>query len=376
MVRPLSTLSTLLAGLRPKQRRGYPSGMKRTPLLFTASLLSSALCASAQTTVVPPDTPVEPVPVTEYAGWSNAYPLANAAIELVVVPDVGRIVHLSQPGRPNLLTLHEAHHGFVPALEGEPDWKNIGGEWLWPVAQSRWVGIQGSDWPPPPVLGDRPWQTSAWIGADGAARCRMTQSYAEPLEIQVRRTIALDPERPRITIEQRLARTHESSVPAALWQLLQVAAPSRVYLPVESDSIFENGIRSFFDPPAPEVMERHHDVLVLDTDAPGEFKLGSDSRRAWIAARSGGLLILLRAEAEDTEPPYPDGGCTLQVYSNRGLGYAEIETLSVERLLAVDESIENRLTIALLPLAEGATDGEAVALLKRHLGEPMAEEEE
>ena len=350
--------------------------MKATPLLFAASILSTSLYAAAQMTDVPPDTPVEPLPVTEYMGWSHAYRLANATIELIVVPDVGRIVHLSQPGGLNLLTLQEAHHGFVPRLEGEPDWKKLGGEWLWPAAQSRWVDIQGRDWPPPPVLGDRPWQASAWIGADGAARCRMTQSYAEPLEAQVSRTLALDPERARVTIDQRLSRTADSSVPAALWQLLQVAAPSRVYLPVDADSTFENGIRSFFDPPAPEIMERHQDVLVLDTDAPGEFKLGSDSPRAWIAARTGRLLILLRAEAEDTAPPYPDGGCTLQVYSNRGLGYAEIETLGVERLLAVDASIENRLTIELLPLAEGATDAEVVALLKGHVGEPLEEEGE
>ena len=347
--------------------------MKRAPQVVAVSFAFSALAAALPAAAVPPDTPVEPLPATPFMGWSNAYRLANGALEVVVVPEVGRIVHLAQPGKPNLLTLQEAHHGFVPALEGEPDWKNIGGEWLWPVAQSRWVDIQGRDWPPPPVLGDRPWQASAWIGADGAARTRMTQSYAEPIEVQVRRTIALDPERARLTIDQRLSRTADSRFPVALWQLLQVATPSRVYLPVEADSIFENGYRSFFDPPAPEIMERHHDVLVLDTEAPGEFKLGSDSPRTWIAARTAGLLLLLRAEAEETAPPYPDGGCTLQVYSNRGLGYAEIETLSIERDLAVNESIENRLIVELLPIEEDACDSEAVAQLKRHMGETKGE---
>ena len=52
-------------------------------------------------------------------------------------------------------------------------------------------------------------------------------------------------------------------------------------------------------------------------------------------------------EREPTAP-YPDGGCTAEVYSNFGLGYTEIETLSEERVLKPGEILANTLHITIL----------------------------
>lgn len=338
--------------------------------LWMASLLGSALCAGAQMPEALPDTPAEPLPAFSYHGWPQAYRLANTALEVHVVPAVGRIVSLAPAGGGNLLQANEADRGYVPPPGGVPEWRNVGGDWLWPVAQSQWKVLQSSDWPPPAVLGDRPWQASAWIGADGAPRCRLWQEYGDPLRMRVSRRISLDPAAARVTVEQQVEGLGApAAVPATLWQIAQVHRPTRVFIPVEPNSAFPNGYVSLFAPPAAEVVAPCGDVLALDAERPGEFKLGSDSRRAWIAARIGSRILVARAVPTEAEGSYPDGGCTLQVYCNSGLGYAEIETLSVERPLAAGESIRNTVTLDCLQVPERTSDCEAIALIKRHLGE-------
>lgn len=64
-------------------------------------------------------------------------------VEMVIVPDINRIVRFGRPGGPNLLWVDpEAENG--PAMP----WKNWGGEKLWFWPQERWPEL-GSPWPPP-----------------------------------------------------------------------------------------------------------------------------------------------------------------------------------------------------------------------------------
>ena len=101
-------------------------------------------------------------------------------------------------------------------------------------------------------------------------------------------------------------------------------------------------------------------ALVLEASAPGEYKLGSDSERGWIAALRGETLIVECVENKASDVPYPDGGCRIECYINSGLGYAEIETLSPERMLQRGECLENTLTIRLFTVPE-KLDAEALA---------------
>ena len=81
--------------------------------------------------------------------------------------------------------------------------------------------------------------------------------------------------------------------------------------------------------------------------SPGaETKLGSDSPRGWIAAAKGTNLVF-ESVANSATGDYPDGGSVVEVYSNQGLGYSEIETLSPELVLAPGTVLENVLRIEL-----------------------------
>ena len=87
---------------------------------------------------------IETAPVN-YRGWEGAIKASNEAVEIVVVPQTGRLVHLSKPGGENLFRFDETLVGQLPPEE-EGDWLNYGGDWLWAVHQGswgRWTGMNG-----------------------------------------------------------------------------------------------------------------------------------------------------------------------------------------------------------------------------------------
>lgn len=337
--------------------------------LFLAAL-SSAQPPSDQ------DVPVAPISATSCEAWTNAFLLDNGALEVKIVPDVGRITSISVKDNRNLLRLDESNAGRVPGADNS-EWWNLGGDWLWPVAQSRWTLIREQDWPPPPVLATRPWEGRAWKNAAGAQCCLLTREYGAPLHIKVTRLIKLDVSEPGLRIRQRIERTGESEIPVTLWNISQIASADEVVLPVDTNSAYEGGIKPLlFDLPEGERMTACEAAVVYDASA-GEHKLCSDSGRAWIAARKGDRIVIEQAEPGGAiEGPWPDGGCRVEMYSNAGLGYTEIETLSAEKNLAVGESIRNTLTVRVAPVDPEKSGCDLSAAVREALGEqiPAAKE--
>ena len=109
-------------------------------------------------------------------------------------------------------------------------------------------------------------------------------------------------------------------------------------------------------------------ALVYDATE-GEHKLCSDSKRSWIAAQKGGVVIAERATSEITEGTRPDGECTVTMYSNAGLGYSEIGTLSVEKKLLPGESLQNMITVDLLEAGSQLSACELADLIGKTFGE-------
>jgi hypothetical protein len=321
--------------------------MKRALILAAAPLLL-ALAAHGQAPSRPGEVPVKPIPPSTYQAWTNAYRLKNTAVEVIVVPAIGRIAAVRVRGGENLLRLDA-----TPPADAEPagTWHNYGGNWLCPVAQSRWTEVQGDDWPPSPLLDGRPWSGRAWVSANGNLCCVMTQEYGAPLHLKVSRQIRLDKDAPRVAIRQRVERTKASKIPVSLWSISQVADAGLVVMPADDESKFAGGSKPMmFGPPGTGTVSRCLDSIVYDVSAGGEHKLCSDSERAWIAASRGDTLLIERVTGGPLEGPYPDGGCTVEMYGNAGLGYAEIETLSREAVLEPGESLENVLHMEFHPL--------------------------
>jgi hypothetical protein len=294
---------------------------------------------------VPP--PVAPILPSGFLGWTNTYRLQNDRVEAVFVPAIGRLVHFAPIQGPSPFRLESTLQGKTPP-ESEPFF-NIGGDWLWPVSQARWPAIatDGKDWPPPALLADLPWKCSAWTDADGAQCAQFTREYGAPLHIRVSRLFRLAPGSAALVVQQGIERTAPSDVPVVLWNISQIAQAEQIILPIEKKSMFRGGLKALMGrKPARRQLAICKDAAVYRVSAGAETKLGSDSPRGWIAAAKGTNLIF-ESVANTMAGDYPDGGCLIEVYSNQGLGYSEIETLSPEIMLAPGNVLENTLRIEL-----------------------------
>lgn len=318
--------------------------------------------------------PSRPLAATTVHGHTNAFVLRNDRIEVVILPSLGRIATLRLIDGENLVRFDgdlASRH-----IEGSADeWRNFGGDWIWPVSQAHWGRLFGLNWPPQPFIDGLPWTGNAWVGGDGSQSCRVSIDIGAPLHVRLQRTFRIDPGSSVVTIRQRAESTGVSEAPITLWNITQIGGALRVALPVDADSRFTGGVKILdFAPPAADLLTRTvGGVVVLDTARGTEHKLGSDSARGWIAAQKGDVLVVERAETINPGGEFPDGGCRVEVYANSGLGYAEIETLSEERVLNPGESIENVLTISLQQI-EPALDHEAFASrIQSLLGEPRSE---
>ena len=297
-----------------------------------------------------PTLPALPLPVRPEAGATNMILLSNGALEVAVFPDAGRIGRIGSGADHNLLRLDT--NLLADAARPAEGWKNFGGDWMWPVMQARWSAIGGSDWPPPAVLEARPWQATAWVDVRGDHCCLLTNFYGPPVNLAARRLIRLDAALPRITIEQRLTRTAASAVPAALWQISQVAGAEDAALAAADGPAASNRWRRLaFDTPPASAVSACASAVVLRVAAAGEHKLGTDLPDGWVAARRGEWLLVAAAGSEAAAGRWPDEGSRQELYCNRGLGYTEIETLSDERALAPGESMANTVTLEAYRLA-------------------------
>lgn len=342
--------------------------MHRRFVPISLILLAAAWAATAQP-AAETDMPVAPIAAVEWMGWTNAYVLRNAQLEVAIAPSVGRILKISHKGGDNLLRFDAGLKGAIPDPAAKQTWLNAGGDWLWPVAQSTWPSFAGADWPPPPALSEAEWDGTAWKGADGAQSCLISREYGEPLHIKVSRVIKIEKDSSRITIRQRIERTADSKVPVTLWNITQIAGARQVVLPADADSSFENGVKALlFCRPSGDQLVACEASFVYDASS-AEHKLGSDSKRGWIAARKGGTLVIEQARGDTANGTYPDGGCTVEMYSNAGLGYTEIETLSAETPLAAGEYLQNTLTIDCVAVATNLAPCELAARVREVLGE-------
>lgn len=306
----------------------------------------------------------EPLAPAPFRGWERAFHLSNDAMEIVVVPEIGRLARLSAPGEENLFRFDEGLAGQVPPKAGV-DWLNYGGDWMWPVHQSRWETMGWRVWPPPPLMVSATWRGEAWREADGTGVVSLVKDFGEPLFIQVERRFLLPPGDGNVLrVEQSIRRINASDIPVCLWQISQVQSAEQAFFGLAEDSPFEDGYKHIaFEQPDPEQLERCGEALVYRPMETGEHKLGTDGR--WIAARRGAHALIQWAEGGDTGGGFPDGGCAVVMYSNAGLGYTEIETQSVEVDLAPGETFRNTLVYTLL---EVEPDSEAREVAERLAG--------
>jgi hypothetical protein len=344
--------------------------MKGSRSLATAVLMIAGSARFVQALPDARDLPVAPLQPVHRFGQTNILVLANARMEVTVFPSAGRFA-ISR-----FLDAGPVHRMDTASLSApaaaDAGWKNHGGDWLWPVAQKHWTEFFGADWPPARAIDGEPWEGKAWTTADASSVCALRRTIGPPLNIEITRTLHLDSAAARLTVRQRIESKGPSRIPVTLWCISQMAGVDEVVLPDE-------GLREpppfrvlGFAPPPEDLVARCESSRVVRVGAGTEHKFGSASPRIWVGGRNGRTALLLRSARDDAEGRYPDQDCPVEVYANRGLGYAEIEILSPERVLAPGEHIENTVILECLALPGEAVSCRFADATRRFLGEVPA----
>ena len=239
-----------------------------------------------------------------YKSWPEAYRLSNGEFELIAVPAVGRVMRYGPVGGPNLLW----ENPKTPSGEG---WKNWGGDRLaiWP--QDDWTKHFGGGWPPPKEMDGLPWE----VRLDGAAVV-MTSPVVPGFGVRIVRRFELAATGSEVTTKAHLEPVAGAAVvPAAAWEITQVAVPSSISAHLVKTSTLEHGYKSLWAQPW-EGIKTDNGVLVLPASKV-ECKVGIDADRLdayrIVVTPSGSWSLALRATAVEAERFTPGERC--QIYS-------------------------------------------------------------
>ncbi len=272
-----------------------------------------------------------------FHGWPNTYRLSNGLIETRVVTDVGpRIMDVRLSGGPNLLYVRESEAGG----SGEPQWVQRGGWRLWVAPERRETTYVPDNVP-------------CGVEQIGDSMVRVTGATEAASGIRKQIEVALDDMQPRVRITSRIRNMSDHSLTYAAWSLPVLRPGGRAFVPLDIgpltalDAIRRLILWSYTEIDDPRYRFGNRLVEVDHTRIgpaapPGagrgedESKIGVDSTQRWAAYLLDGILFLKRF-AYDPAGQYPDGGATIEVYSNRE--FLELENLGPLTTIGPGEEI-------------------------------------
>ncbi|MFI5394206.1 MAG: hypothetical protein ACHQ9S_01625 [Candidatus Binatia bacterium] len=270
-----------------------------------------------------------------YHGWSNTYRLSNGLLEAHVVTDVGpRIIDLRVPGGPNLFQIREGLGG-----KNEAAYVFRGGWRLW-IAPERTETTYALD------------NAECQAEVIGEGRLQVTAPPQPTAGIQKRIEVSLAPGEPRLRLVSHIKNIASRPLTYAAWSLPVMQPGGRAFVPLDVGPLIAFGATRHlilwsyakFADPRYQFGDR---LLQVDSSkvippppaqsgrAADESKIGVDSAQGWTAYLLGGALFLKRFPHAAGQ--YPDGGATIEVYSNHEI--VELEHLGPLTTITAGEEI-------------------------------------
>jgi hypothetical protein len=272
-----------------------------------------------------------------FHGWPNTYRLTNGLIEARVITDVGpRIMDVRLSGGPNLLHVREAEAGGT----GERQWMPRGGWRLW-IAPERLETTYVPD------------NVPCAVEQDGDSMLRVTGAVEQASGIRKQIEVGLTEMQPRLRITSRIRNMSDHSLTYAAWSLPMLRAGGRAFVPLDVGPLtaFDatrrlilwsyaeiDDPRYRFGDRLVEVDQNRIPAAVALSPGRGkdESKIGVDSAQGWAAYLLDDVLFLKRF-SHDPAGQYPDGGATIEVYSNHE--FLELENLGPLTTIGPGEEI-------------------------------------
>ncbi|MBC8136390.1 MAG: hypothetical protein H8F28_10935 [Fibrella sp.] len=316
----------------------------------------AAIMQSNETTV---RVTIEQVP---YEGWQNAYRITNGTAEVIIVPQIARIMRYGFINGANLLWNNPSELGKAGDTGG--GWRNFGGDKPWPWPQDDWPRWfqRDANWPPPPEADQSP-QTARVIGANTV---RLTSAVLAKTGLRIVRDITLAETGTRLYTVTRLERVEDGfDFPVGAWAITQtpfVRGSLVVHLPPGETTLAE-GWRIMGDKTPLQSIRRSKDGVTLTVDrdpqAKSGRKLGFDGDA--IAGMIQDTILVIRADSPGAKGFEWRPGERGQIYvSDAGSPYIEWEFTSPVKPIKKGESVTLVTTLEAKKLAADRNANEAL----------------
>lgn len=256
----------------------------------------------------------------EYHGWKNAWKLTNGAVDLVLVPSIGRIIRYGKVGGPNVLWENPRMSGKLPFAS--KDWQNFGGDKLWPAPQSAW------GWPPDTEID--PGEHEVKLLPNG--HLLVSGKASEKSGIRFEREVAMDASGSGVRIINRMINSSQKPLRWAIWEIAQVDDPQYALIPASPASIHPDGYYVFPDNKpavAPETSANTPVTILLSRNKAKSAKIGSYSERSFAYAWKSGHMFKIEVEGKSApSAAHSDAGCSQEIYTSPDPDkYVELELL-------------------------------------------------
>jgi hypothetical protein len=265
-----------------------------------------------------------------FEGWEGAYQLSNGTVEVVFVPQIGRIMRYGFVGGPNALWVNPTMKGKTTDLSRPvTEWNNYGGDKVWPSPQSRW------SWPPDPTYESAPYTVMELPNRHLLVKSAVSQKHS----LYFTREIALEAKGTGVSIINTMHSASDKSLTWGVWEVAQTDSPDVARLMLNKEGKFATGYYVFSgSAPAPDATRIEGDQVLFKRHATQSGKIGSDSPTGRLAADKAGQRFEVSA-AFETGKNYPDDGCAQEIWSNPDPDtYMELELLSPIQTLAPGKS--------------------------------------
>lgn len=291
-----------------------------------------------------------------YRGWQNSITIDNGLAEVVIVPEIGRVMQFRFIGRKGPFWENESMLGKEPNPNSD-EWGNFGGDKTWPAPQSEWPEIAPRSWPPPIAFDSLP--VTAQIRKDYVTLISPVDPH---FGIRTYRMIRLDPTKAEMKITTRYEKVTGKPVRVSVWIITQLNDPEGVFIPVPDPTLFPKGYHAMSNDLPPDLAYKDG-LISLTRPKDMATKIGTDAGTLlWV-----GKETMLRIDSpRDSSRRYPDNSSSAEVYTNADPNqYVELEMLSPLQLLEIGNRMEASCTYTLKTRTMPDPEEEARKELKR-----------
>jgi len=261
-------------------------------------------------------TPPTKVDHLEYHGWTNALRLFNPQAQVIVVPEIGRVMSFRLTSGENIFWEDRSLDGKGGDQTGK-EWINFGGDKTWPAPEADWGKHTGrKEWMPPAAFDSMPVKASI-EGNEVVLTSPVDPDYG----IRTIRRVRLFGD--SLHIETSYERVSGEPSKVGVWVITQFKEPVAICVAARTNSVFAGGYYIFGNEPWPQ-LERKARHIVMTRDPKSPHKMGTDTRQLlWIGERE---TCFITSWSQGNE--YPDRGASAEVYTNPDpKKYVELETL-------------------------------------------------